>query len=125
MNKITRGDYLLAGVILVLSLGSFGLVGLGGVSADPATVAVRVDGRLTATFDLSTDRTISPIPGGPDMSIEVKNGSVRVLTSNCPRGVCKNFGRISKPGRTIICVPNKVVLTIEGGPGPEYDAESY
>ena len=118
MNKITRGDYLLAGVILVLSLGSFGLVGLGGVSADPATVAVRVDGRLTATFDLSTDRTISPIPGGPDMSI-------RVLTSNCPRGVCKNFGRISKPGRTIICVPNKVVLTIEGGPGPEYDAESY
>lgn len=125
MNKVTRGDYLLAGIILVLSLGSFYVFGFGGGSVGRGIVAIRVDGRLTATFDLSVDRTVSPIPGGPNMSIEVKDGSVRVLDSDCRLKVCRNSGSISQPGRTIICAPNRVVLTIEGGKGPEYDAESY
>ena len=61
---------------------------------------------------------------GPDMKMEIKGGAIRVAESNCPKGVCKQAGWVRTPGRSIVCVPNRVLIELKGEP-KDYDAESY
>ena len=47
-------------------------------------------------------------------TVRVKNGKIAITQSDCPDKVCVKTGEISKKGETIVCVPNEIVITIEG-----------
>ncbi len=46
--------------------------------------------------------------------VEIKDNGVRVKDSPCPLKVCMHQGRINKPGQTIVCVPNRMMIRIMG-----------
>jgi len=80
------------------------------------------DNKLIAEWPLETDRIIS----AGRMHIQVKDGRVRVLDSDCPKGLCVAFGWVSSPGESIVCVANKVIVEVTGKSGDEdYVAMSY
>ena len=49
-----------------------------------------------------------------DVTIEVNNNKVRVNEETSPRHLCSNQGWISKTYETIICLPNEIIIKIEG-----------
>ena len=81
--------------------------------------------RLLGAYQIDRDQVvfIGDQPR-PDMKIEIKGGAIRVAESSCPKGVCKQAGWIRTPGRSIVCVPNKVLIELRGE-RRGYDAESY
>lgn len=46
-------------------------------------------------------------------TVEVKDESIRIKSSICPEQICVNTGYISKPGPSIICLPHRVVISVE------------
>lgn len=52
--------------------------------------------------------------------IEVKNGSIRFNSADCPDKVCVRTGWISKPGQIAVCLPAGVIIKIEGE-NPDFD----
>ncbi len=46
--------------------------------------------------------------------VRTEGGEVFMESSDCPDGVCIKTGRVSKKGESIICVPNRVSVIIEG-----------
>jgi hypothetical protein len=48
-------------------------------------------------------------------TVEVKEEEIRIRSSICPEQICINTGYISKPGPAIICLPHRVVISVEGG----------
>ncbi len=46
--------------------------------------------------------------------IEIKNNKVRVLESPCKHKYCISEKPIEKVNQTIICLPNKISISIEG-----------
>lgn len=46
-------------------------------------------------------------------TVEVKGESIRIKSSTCPEQICVNTGYISKPGPAIICLPHRVVISVE------------
>lgn len=49
--------------------------------------------------------------------IEVKDGKVRVLEMDkkiCPEGICSDTGWIDSEYQLIVCLPNEIIVTIEG-----------
>ena len=50
-----------------------------------------------------------------EVEIEVKDGKVRVEKENSPYHYCSIQGYVSDPATPIICLPNEVVVQIEGG----------
>lgn len=46
--------------------------------------------------------------------ILVGGGSARVEDSDCPDRLCVHRGAIDKPNQTAVCLPHRVVLSIEG-----------
>ena len=60
--------------------------------------------------------------------VEVKNGKVRMLKMDkaiCPNSICSDTGWIDKAYQTIVCLPNNIVVTIEGIKDEGIDAQAY
>lgn len=77
------------------------------------TVSVRVDGKEIASFSLSENRELF-IPGkGGSNHLIIKGGYAYIDDASCPDGLCIGMGKINRAGQSIICLPNKVVVSIE------------
>jgi hypothetical protein len=82
------------------------------------TVAIiRVDGKVVATVNLTLrDPQTLHIAGtlGPLVIVADGKGSIRVAKSTCPDQICVKTSPARSPGDQVICVPNRMVITIEG-----------
>ena len=72
-------------------------------------------------YSLDKDRIISVKGLLGEYQIEIKNKSVRVLSTTCPQKICQNRGSVDKVGDSIICLPNRIIIRIMGNNG-EIDA---
>lgn len=78
------------------------------------TVTVSVNGTVTATYPLSVDRVedIRTENGGLNRLV-IRDGKAWIETASCPDGICAAHKPIHREGESIICLPNKVVVTVE------------
>ncbi len=78
-----------------------------------AAVLVYQDGKLIRELPLHTDAQFE-IAGDYLNTIVIRSGRAAILESDCPGGDCMRSGWISAPGRSIVCLPNRVELRISG-----------
>ena len=101
---------------LILALIVVGLVLLfafrGGAGAGSYAV-VEVDGKAVARYPLTQDGVFE-LNGGTN-TMEIRDGKVRVIDANCPNRECVRQSWIRGANQSIVCLPNRVVITITGG----------
>lgn len=133
-------DVMLAGLIVVAAI-VLAAIQLGAGQADRQrsgagnSVIVEVYGNRIHAIPFSQISGSSALRiqmgDGREVMLEiVETGKVRVTESTCPDKVCARTGWISRPGQSIVCLPNKVVVRIEGSdirndPGQDLDAITY
>jgi hypothetical protein len=102
---------LVAAALLVARWGAAG-------EAAPTALRVTVAGE---TRVLSLESRVLEIPGDLGTSrVEVDpRGGVRFLDSPCPQQLCRTLGRIAHAGEAVVCVPNRVLLELEGEAGSD------
>ena len=49
-----------------------------------------------------------------DGLLKVENGEAWVSEANCPDKVCMGMGKISRNGEFIACLPNRLLVVVEG-----------
>lgn len=49
-----------------------------------------------------------------DVVLEVRDNKIRVKKENSPKNICSKEGYISDSSRTLICLPNKIVVKVVG-----------
>ncbi len=123
---VTRGDKtLVVSAVLATVLIWAGLRYLPAKHGELVAV-VRVDGEEVSRLAVNTEslsQITVTIPRGK-ATIEYGQGKVRVLPLGhivCPNEICWRTGWISIPGQSIVCVPNHMVITLEGAT-PEVDS---
>ena len=104
---------ILLGVIVILS--AIAAFQLGQTSASLAFI--HKNGELTDTVNIAAvtapfTKTIES--GGNVNVIAIEHGRIRMLSANCPDGTCVRQGWISGGVFPIVCLPNRVVITLEG-----------
>lgn len=82
-----------------------------------------MDGNLKMTHLLGTDTvlTVEGIIGNTEVA--VLNGGTRILRSPCPGKNCVHQGEIRNAGRMLICIPNRVTVTVEDSTGGHPDVD--
>ena len=111
-NKKIKND-----VILALSLIAFALVLflIFKISAkEGSVVKITLGGEHYATLPLSEDAELEVINGDNINVVTVRDGEVYVSRASCPDKICEEHRAIRYSGETIVCLPNKVVVSIEG-----------
>ena len=102
-------------VILIASLTiAFALIGacllLLGKQGD--TVTVTVDGKLYGEYPLARDTAVEILSEGGHNLLVIRDGAALVEDASCPDGICAAHRPISRNGESIICLPNKVVISV-------------
>ena len=83
-----------------------------------ASIRITVGGDEFGVFSLAKDRTILI---GDTNVCEIQDGKAHMLSASCPDQICVHQRAISKNGESIICLPNKVVVSIEGAEDSQID----
>ncbi len=80
------------------------------------TATVKHRGQVAAQVALSTlteEKKIT-IDGQYHLTVTLTKDGVSVTESDCPGQDCVHTGRITRVGQSIVCLPEQVVVTLEG-----------
>lgn len=105
-----KKDYIV--IIGVLLVAVMIWIGFGQLwKSDGSIVEVTVDGEVLGTYRLDQDQTVQIQETNV---LVIQNGKADMTDANCPDRLCVHQKAISKSGETIVCLPNKVIVTIIG-----------
>jgi len=86
------------------------------------TAVVRKNGEVIYNIDLDSVNEPYTIDTGGNVLL-VEKGQISVLSADCPDGLCVKQGVINKHSQTIVCLPNRLTVSIEDSKEePEPDA---
>ena len=83
-------------------------------------VTVTIDGELVGEYSLLINATYELRGANPETDGEVtnllviENGVAYLSYANCPDRTCVNTGKIKYQGQSIICLPNRIAVTVVG-----------
>ena len=118
--KTHRNDVLLVAGLLILG-GALALF-LFITRQAGGYVSVRVDGEPVMELPLGEDTRIVLGEGEHTNTLVIENGAARVVEASCPDQICVNQGAVRYAGESIVCLPHKLVVTVEGGRANDVDA---
>lgn len=76
------------------------------------SVTVTVDGAVFGVYPLSEDRVVEiPSESGHNRLV-IQDGKANMDIATCPDGICVNHYAVHRQGESIVCLPNKVVVTV-------------
>lgn len=117
--KKYKNDFILFVVILLVGLVAFTVVKL---TADKgAIVTVTIDGEEYAQYDLKTESVIVLGDKTNSNTLNIKDGCAFLSDATCPDKLCVAQGKISFCGETIVCLPNKTIITVKSNVLPQTD----
>ena len=113
-GRIFRNDLLLIGGLLAVAVVAGLFLYLFRSEGDSVTVTV--DGKPYGTYSLAEERTVDIYTGtnGEQLNrLVIRGGEALVEVATCPDGICAAHKPISRDGESIVCLPHKVVITVE------------
>lgn len=110
MSAKTRFDIILIVSLVLCSAAVFAVMLI--LREGGEYVEVQLDGETVGEYSLALDGEYSIRDGSNILVIE--NGEAYMSYADCPDKVCVNTGKIRYVGQTVICLPNRVTLTVRG-----------
>ena len=123
-----KNDVILIAALLVVALLTAGGMRIWQMNntKDTANVVVTIDGEVYGTYPLSEDRTERiELPDGSYNILVISDGYADVTEASCPDQICVKHNHIRYSKESIVCLPNKVVVTVEGGEENEIDGSTF
>ena len=108
--KKYRLDVIVIAVVLILSLALLLIMSL--TKTEGTVAVIEIDGVKVTEYRLSENGEYS-LNGGTNHLV-IEDGAAYLSFSNCPDHTCEMTGKIRYTGQTIICLPNKLSITIKG-----------
>lgn len=116
-HRIKKGDFALLFCIILFSTIIL-LCSHNRVTQPGSMVCVTIDNRDFAVWPLS-DEITTTLPGSCGTNqLRITNGTAFVSHADCPDQICVRHKPITQAGERIVCLPNKVVITISGSANP-------
>ena len=99
----------------LLLVAAIGAVYLFFFRATGNSVKVTIDGELYGSYSLSENITKDIYTGKDNTNLNrliIKDGKAYIESASCPDGICVGHRPIFRDGESIVCLPNRVVVTI-------------
>ena len=107
-----KGDWLAILLVAALAVCTAAAYAVGD-STQSGMVQVFQEGKLIREMALETDAEMI-VEGDYRNAVTIADGKVFFSDSDCPGRDCVHSGRISLPGRSLVCLPNRVEIRVVG-----------
>ena len=119
-----KADVILLAIILTVGIVGSSLYFITGKQAE--YISVSVGGEMIGVYSLNSDCEIPIYSGNGENILRIQNGTAQMISANCPNLDCVQHNEISQNNESIICLPNKVVVTVVKEPKEgDVDAVAY
>lgn len=115
---ITKADGIIICFVLVFSAVAAIMSGTAGNGKK--TAVIEVDGKIYAEYEMNGISGDKIVDVYGKNTVKITNEYAEVIYADCPDKRDVKQGRITKPGQIIVCLPNKMTVTIKDK--NEYDA---
>lgn len=118
----TKWDALVVLTVLVLALALMARPFLRSEEEQARTVVVSIDGEEIerAAFDAFCASEHNYTGRGYTLRVAAVDGGIAVIDSDCPNRDCVHSGAIVRAGQSIVCLPGRIAIVIEGA-AADYD----
>lgn len=106
-----RNDFILIAVIIAVALASFLVFTF--FQKDGGYISVSVNGNKVAEYPLNKDLKEDISTEYGKNILVIKNGEAYISSADCPDKICVGHRAISKTGQSIVCLPHKLVVSVE------------
>ena len=116
IRGVKPADICIIAAVLLLSCGIFA-VHARQFSGSAQRVDITVDGKLYATYPFSERNSAKVVEIQTKFGynkVEIAKTGVRVMDADCPDKLDVRTNPITRPGQSIICLPNRLVITLAG-----------
>ena len=98
-------------IVILICLIWIAVSGIGSYKGKYAEISVCGD--KLYELDINKSQTMK-INGDNGIILEIKceNGTIKVVSSECPDKICVKKGEISMSNENIVCLPAKIIITI-------------
>ena len=119
ISKKLRNDLILTASVITLAVLVFFIISL--TSPKGSFVEVKREGKIIGEYPLDRDIEVKLEDELGYNLLVIKDGKAYITEADCPDKLCVNQGGAEKTGETIVCLPNKTVITVRSGETPETD----
>lgn len=116
---IIAAGAVIAAAVLYLAFGA------AGAGKDGAAAVVYIDGKEYARLPLDKDAEMEIEGYGGVNHLEIRAGKADITSADCPDKYCVNQKPAALTGESLVCLPNRVVVEIEGAEDADIDGVSY
>jgi len=116
-NHLCPGDWLIMFLFIAFAISSWGIGSFFKKqlnASEKMAAAVTMGNRLITSVPMSQPQDYIIKGRLGEMSLRVADGRIRIVQSRCANQVCVKQGAISQPGEMLVCVPNQVVVLLQG-----------
>lgn len=104
-------------IILISSIGVFSYMKI--AQGNHHIAEIKQDGKILKTIDLdkvSGNQVLKIYYDSTHYNtISIEKGRIKITDADCPDKICVKSGWISQAGETIVCLPHKLIIKIQGG----------
>lgn len=111
-----RNDIIMITAVILAAV--IGLIYLNFFRSPGDSVTVTVDGEVYGVYSLSRNISEDIYSGDNNENhnrLVIKDGKAFMETATCPDGICVGHKSIFRDGESIVCLPNRVVITVTLG----------
>ncbi len=116
LQSVSPFDYILFFALLFISVA--GIFFTDNLYSGGTDVIISVNNEPQYKLSLSIDRTVET----EGVIVEIRNNRVGIRNADCPNKLCMAQGWIDRGA--LICLPNRVVVTITGSEGKYRDVDA-
>lgn len=120
-RKIKRNDFLLIGAFLIISLCLLLYQNTIGAKTG-AVIVILQDGEEIGRYPLKEEMELLIEGNYGENLLVIGNGKAFIKEADCPDRLCVKQKAISRQGESLICLPHRLVVTVEGAPDSDVDA---
>lgn len=115
MIPMKKADAVLVVSVLAFSVVLGILLILNAQNSSAGWAVAERDGKEILRLSLSRNQSVRIEDGdGGCNVVTVQDGAVRVSEADCPDKICISQGEIRIPGQTIVCLPHRLLIRLEG-----------
>ncbi len=111
-NKKIKNDIIL--IVVIIALATLIFILINSFSSNGNKVIIEQNAKQIATLNINENQeyNIYDKEGNICNTVIISGGQVSMKYANCKDKICVNHNKISKNNESIICLPNKVVVTV-------------
>ena len=109
---MNRSDIKLIGILSVVISLIFIFINV--TKKDGSVAEVYYEDKLLLSIDLNIDGEYVVDGELGDVVLEVMDNMIRVKSENSPRNICSKEGFVGDSSRSLICLPNKIIVKVVG-----------